>query len=351
MSEPNWSLLPQSAKEFFGLGEEFDRKELKRSYNKLIRVYKPEKHPEEFQKIRAAFEQLENELRHGVKSMNVAAAMQAYQWQGESAVAAASAAPPSIRDRLKNESITEIYKELSASTTKAPYDFFVLATLSDLVQNDRTMYFKWLLTGIQKNPGDPGLLELMRQFFHREHSPRELKTFLVTASKVISDDRYYFLTEKAWFRLLRMVKFEDFSVLLHHCESSLKDHRNRSQMAFYCELMKAAIWVADPAWTQRQMQRLEGVGGQSQLQGDLEMLDFLMDYKAKCRDIVGNSKVLEKVHSAICDYFLLDEQDADKKVVECPELVGFQWYGVVVVVGERRVRQIHADDDDLDDDQ
>src|SRR6185436_13154599 len=63
--EPDWSLLPHDPVRFFGLAEGFDRRELKRSYNQLIRRFKPEKHPQEFQRIRAAYEQLDSGIRYG----------------------------------------------------------------------------------------------------------------------------------------------------------------------------------------------------------------------------------------------------------------------------------------------
>ena len=54
--EPRWELLPHDPVGFFELAGSFDRKTLKQRYTDLIRHFKPEKHPSEFQRIRAAFE-------------------------------------------------------------------------------------------------------------------------------------------------------------------------------------------------------------------------------------------------------------------------------------------------------
>jgi curved DNA-binding protein CbpA len=62
---PDWRLLPHDPQAFFALPDEFDRKDLKRAYNRFLRQFKPEKHPAEFQRIRAAFEALDNRLRYG----------------------------------------------------------------------------------------------------------------------------------------------------------------------------------------------------------------------------------------------------------------------------------------------
>ncbi len=61
--EPNWSALPHEPQRFFELPEGFDRIDLRRKYSALIRRFKPEKFPEEFQRIRAAFEDLDQQLR------------------------------------------------------------------------------------------------------------------------------------------------------------------------------------------------------------------------------------------------------------------------------------------------
>ena len=65
-SEPLWELLPHAPERFFGLSGDFDLRDLKRSYNRMIRQFKPEKFPEEFQRIRGAYESLSDALRYNV---------------------------------------------------------------------------------------------------------------------------------------------------------------------------------------------------------------------------------------------------------------------------------------------
>lgn len=60
-----WNLLPNKPREFFELDEDFTRRDLKRSYNRYLKMFKPEKYPEEFKKIRAAYELLEENLAYG----------------------------------------------------------------------------------------------------------------------------------------------------------------------------------------------------------------------------------------------------------------------------------------------
>ncbi len=79
--EPQWHLLPHQPIAFFGLKEPFDRKELKRAYNSLVRKFKPDKAPQEFQKIRAAYELLDSNLRYGESNSTNTHAPTTFRWQ------------------------------------------------------------------------------------------------------------------------------------------------------------------------------------------------------------------------------------------------------------------------------
>ena len=62
---PDWNFLPQSPERFFCLNSGFESEELKRAYGAFVRQFKPDKFPNEFKKIRAAYEQLDRNLRYG----------------------------------------------------------------------------------------------------------------------------------------------------------------------------------------------------------------------------------------------------------------------------------------------
>src|SRR5262249_22479295 len=59
---PDWKLLHGDLEAFFGLPAGYGRRELKLAYAALIKIYKPEQRPEEFQLIRAAYDTLEARL-------------------------------------------------------------------------------------------------------------------------------------------------------------------------------------------------------------------------------------------------------------------------------------------------
>ncbi|QDT65547.1 hypothetical protein [Calycomorphotria hydatis] len=59
------SQWPNDPRLLLGVDRHTDEKTLRRAYTKLIRKYKPEQYPEEFQRIRAAYEQLKQIIAYG----------------------------------------------------------------------------------------------------------------------------------------------------------------------------------------------------------------------------------------------------------------------------------------------
>ena len=146
--EPQWHLLPDQPEQFFSLTGEYDVRDLKRSYNALIRRFKPEKFPEEFQRIRAAYERLNDALRYGETSQsNTLPPQTQFDWsappapqqpahelpeeetllppQGSSQEEPHSESAPLIEfpewyERVKQEPLPELYEELQSLPFKTP---------------------------------------------------------------------------------------------------------------------------------------------------------------------------------------------------------------------------------------
>jgi len=326
-SKADWSLLPGNAEAFFELETGFDRKQLKRAYNAKIRIFKPEKFPEKFQKIRAAFEQLDNQIRYGHSTATRSASkFEAYQWdtsknsETETALTKLAANKPTeltLQQRLETQNPVEVFKWLRSVESKTAYDYFALAALSDVVKNDPTLYFQWLLTGLKAHPNDPGLIELVREFLLRSHSDKVLISLLATTSKVVSNDRFYYLTEKAWLKLLNRIEFPKFRTLLARCESNLNIHRNYAQLVFYCELLKSSVLVADESWVAEKFHLLQSAeNGQSSLDHELQILDALRAYREQYETQRG-CPVCDRIYKAIGGYFMLDERQGDAAVIDC----------------------------------
>src|SRR5690606_37028527 len=150
---PDWGHLPHAPQAFFGLADGFDQKALKRSYNRLLHRFKPEKHPEEFQRIRAAYEQLDNQLRYGRTATPAVHPKDSYQWttdveQDGKKPRSLTPRPP-IAEQILREPVSEIYRQLANRPQKSPYEFYALAVMSDIVhRKDGLQFVRWLLGGL-----------------------------------------------------------------------------------------------------------------------------------------------------------------------------------------------------------
>ena len=171
-NSPRWDKLPDAPHEFFELPEGYGRTDLKRSYFQLIKQFKPEKYPQEFQRIRAAFEQLDNQLRYGTQAVPSSIVLHEYTWdasnqaelrQRELERGAASNVENRnegghrtsfpLHQRLASESPESLYDEMKRLPEKRPFHFYALAVLSDVTRKkDSLAFVKWILEGLQACP-------------------------------------------------------------------------------------------------------------------------------------------------------------------------------------------------------
>lgn len=311
-SAPDWSLLPDNPVEFFGLPDDFDRVALKRKYNALLREFKPEKFPAEFQKLRAAYDSLESALRYGqgVAKRPQAAAedVAALMREAEEALkpkARPVEPPPSDRSPeraperpsrpvprppasrpeqspqrepsrsktreadptrelvtlLASHPVPVVYKMWQDRPNKTAYDYYALALLGDSTDKTPATFVRWLLTGVAQldgagrgrrtnwNPEVDALWDLLRAWFGQATEPGVIAGALRFASNHVPGDRFYWLTESAWLRLARMVPFEKWNGLLQECEQKITDHRIDHRLEFYLRVFRVVCWTATPEWS------------------------------------------------------------------------------------------------------
>ncbi len=342
--EPRWDLLPHEPEQFFELPEEFDRKDLKRKYNALLRQFKPEKHPEEFQRIRAAFEQLDNQLRYGEqRSGRGTSGPSSFDWSApqekpvrpepqSSTTGDREEAPPRpikprekspierLQERLQAATPAEVYQQLEEEPSKTPFDFFSLAILSDIAQPDASQTFlKWLLRGLIKHPNDPGLSRLLSTFLHSDIPIGQVPTIVQAVAKAIPNDRFYSLTEPLWDRLLQARPFEQVAGLLAECEGVLRDHRLDGKLAFYVHILRRALWLADDAWINAAFTMLDEHATElaGALEYDFEFLMFLRTYREERKTFLNGTAGRELIDRAMRDYCLKSDYEADRAVLEC----------------------------------
>ncbi|AMV33705.1 hypothetical protein VN12_16370 [Pirellula sp. SH-Sr6A] len=310
----HWDRLPNDPTGFFDLPNGFDRKDLKRSYGRLIRIYKPETHPAEFQRIREAYESLETELRYGVtreleREKSSAWEIEKQPSTGDQthpthATNQLDVPPPPVAPNVEVEP-EAYYKHLIRSQTKSPRDYFELAILSDLLdREDPQRFLKWLLTGLKQYPTDPGLLRLVREHLTTDVDTDSAFSILVTLSKIVPPNAFFPTSEPLWERIYREVPFAKVSRWLEACESNFQQRLTIHHLIFYIHSLKRLAWTANWDWIQEKWQWIQSHGSEipNGFDQDLEFLELLLDYIQIDREKIGENSIRQWIDDMLRAY-------------------------------------------------
>ncbi len=336
--EPRWELLPHDPAGFFELAGSFDRRMLKQRYTDLVRRYKPEKHPSEFQRIRAAFEALDARLRYGQQERTGQTASR-YHWSTDES----TTNPPDVRAsladarpsrdepvhrepsqalslvrRLESEETSQLYEELERRESKSAYDYYALAVLAELGQpSERPAFLQWILEGLAALPQEPALSALLYEMLRQNDFGDENPNVLLAISRLFPSDQFYYFTESLWRRLIKRDSAERFAATLEHCEANLRDHRIGAKVTFYVRILRTALWRASDPWIERSLAFL--TENQDQISGELEYemeLNLQLDrYRRLAHLFVDGSPQREKIDRCIREFCTLDELEAAERLV------------------------------------
>lgn len=325
---PNWNLLPNNPLAFFGLNANFDRKDLKRAYGALIKQFRPETHPAEFQKIREAYEILENQNRYGVEQAMMSKYSSAWQATLSSETTANSKSSDVVAEVLNDfdtaiQDPTATYRRLK-SKPNSPQDYFLLATLSDLIEPaDSQMYLKWILTGVKAHPRDPGLLRLLAEYLSAFATPEIAFSTLITLSKLVHGDEYFQVTERLWLRLLDHVPFETWAKALNKCEGNLRFRSIRPKLAFLIVAIRRSLYLAPTTWISDKRRILEQHGSEipSSMDDEIEQLNSIIEYYQNCRQQLKSRPIFSSIDKLIETYCRFDFDEARPRIAAlCDEI-------------------------------
>ncbi len=308
----------------------------------MLRQYKPEKHPEEFQRIRAAFEELERRLRYG-HADNAAPSV----WEGprESATehqptseAETVIDPParvagqsteqeptdleSLATRLESGRLTveQLVERLAKLSDKTPPDYYALALASDATgPAEELLLLRWLLKGLAKWPGDPALSRLVYAYLGSQTPVERLPQVLVACSRAVPGDAFFELTEGGWDRLLRGESFGVFSKTLAECEKQVEASRDPSisgRVAFYIHALRYALWKDPTDWKTRAWEFVEENYDQvpEHLEHDFDSLGIVREYLAHREEFVQEHPLRRKMDRVLSMAFAADQLEADRAV-------------------------------------
>lgn len=321
---PRWELLPHDPERFFELPDEYDLGDLKRSYNRLVRRFKPEKSPAEFQRIRAAYEDLEGALRYRVSlrvpSRRDPATPDRTSHRAEEpsvpSDATTSSAPPA------ELAPHETYARLRDQSSKSPGDYLTLALLSDVVHPSPVTdesFFDWLLAGLSAFPSDASMMSVVRQYLAEIRQPQEIVAVLLRAVDVLPPTHVRYLTEPAWDRLLYEAPFDEFRDCLDRCSARRGWALDHGQVAFSIHILRVAIWKADQEFLDSLVGQIEDhyFGLDHYAQQEFETLMVLRQYVEHRHEFIARGRCCFRIDRAIQDWCVLSEPAGDLSVLDC----------------------------------
>lgn len=245
--EPDWKLCEAAPFSFFGLSASAGRADLRRRYAALIRQFRPESHPAEFQKIRQAYELADRALSS---------------------------------ERSEFSEVEGVVAAVSESTSVVSVSHRVHAS------------FESTAIGITE-PQQPNALRA---------------TILATAERMASDE-FYAVVQGTLLEFLLAVSsdaflqcYEEFAPIVNH-DDVRRPPIQRVQ--FMVCFLQYATWKLPEAWIEEQIHFLEQNADLLNDGAEYEFLLRLLDYQRFCRqnDHDDAQAVLRPLHSIILEFY------------------------------------------------
>jgi hypothetical protein len=318
-------LLPRNPAAFFGLRPGFDLRALKSAYGGLVRRYKPEKAPEEFQRIRAAFESLRLRFDatqgHAAPPPSFREELPPVVDPRPSKKRSRLAVPREEQQPVEPLSIAKRYAIRRAHDQKSFQDYYEIALLADLVDDDGIGFAGWLLAGLRQFPNDPALARLVSAYLTTEEAADNAESLLVALSQAVPDDRFYDITRPLWERLIHAVDFGTFRKLLDACEANLDGDPGEAYVAFSWWVLKRAVWEPDDNWFQAKIADLESHSDLTRWDAcrDRDLIDHLIVYRNAREAIVTKGFVRREMDRAVIACTTSSDDVADWRMVEAQQ--------------------------------
>lgn len=282
---PPWHLLPGDPLGFFGVDPDFDPTDLKRRYGRLIKRFKPERDPDAFQKIRAAYEAL---TARGPAPARPPVQAPADAPDGPDDDPGDAPAVSTIDDdlsaRLEREPAAAVLHDLEAldPAGRTPSHYLALAVLAGAEDEvGERGPLDWLLEGARAWPGEPRLLGLLHGHLSREVRLAHVQAVLRRCAGALDRLSFYRVTAALWRRWMRAGPSEVVEATFHECERLLPPGGDRgAEPWFLLGLLRPVALRGSDEWLAALVARLEAHGDEApDLDLELEIADALRSYR------------------------------------------------------------------------
>lgn len=315
-SKVNWEYLPDEPKRFFALQDGFDRRDLKRAYNGYLRRFKPERFPDEFKLIRAAFEKLEARLRWHEENGGELEGFDPDDFDfgellDEEEDIEGVADPLDGVELLRSQSLDQALAKLGAWENKSPENWCQLALLRDELESDPSLRFiETLIEGHIATEGAHPVSTLLYSACREELPPELAESLLerlyalclnhghVTGYRL---EGYFYYTDQLWLDLAVALPFEEFSERLEAKRLSLGDLGHEGYLRLLIQLIPRVGLRADSAWVEEAMREVDESYHElsSNSQDEVAKFDWLDRYRSGRAEFLNGDPIRAQIDETL----------------------------------------------------
>lgn len=276
MSELNidWSKIVEPI-QFFGLQENFEESELKKAYKSYIKVYKPDLFPEEFKKIRKAYEGLLNRLAFNRYEKEIEEIESSKNISLEIKNETVEVTPPDVN--LEDLSAIKKYLENAPLNAKTCLSW---AVYSDLVPEEKD-HFYWLAKGVQfLEANDYYYSSYINLFVKSTKASEDWLPILQSFASSYKAESFYYFLYPIFSQIINDLPAEKVVECLVNCEKKLiyVGDYIQTKIELYLMLLRKCVWECKSASSQHLFDFL--ISHQSSLHDDqFSELEFNQNLK------------------------------------------------------------------------
>jgi hypothetical protein len=295
-SEPDWELLARDPLAFFALDAGYERDDLRRAYGKWIRRFRPETHPAEFQRLRAAYEKLE--------------APRVADLGGELSADDLMQHLSSMLERARHE-------EASVDEGAADRSWLRRALQEDHAAGGADLVLvRALLRELEMQPGAHEIVELLRELLATEDVRRQAPEFLGELAR----SRTWARSSLAWPLWASWLAEADVGLAQRQYERWVARAdlpRDSGEPLLRARILGALVLRADLPWIHEQRRALNELGTTQEfpeLEHALELLELALAHRGERERFLDRSarglELRKLIDAAMAKLLLAEDDDA-----------------------------------------
>lgn len=328
--EPCWEHLPRRPDLFFELKEGFDRRDLKRAYNRLVRQYKPERAPEEFKRIRSAFEALEEGLRYSQAIESSDVELDGAEWapsddepgpdrsgvEGEQlnqqTFELSGPSPYETLEQLAESTPMAVAEALREYPDKSPQNWCQLALIEDeLSPQDGLAIYRTLIAGARETEFSLPVMSLLVALCEEPLATQDAKVLVEELAELHRNDRgrldgerFFYISSELWMELGASLSFEAFEELFERHRQQVDDEGSLMILQLLIRLLPVVGLESTDAWIGGVLAMIEERYHELPpwLQDQVVHSDWLLHYRAVRADFIAGNPLRAKVDRLLMDH-------------------------------------------------